>query len=71
MDTRTRRLYEARQAGLLARLADEGIRGEEGAALFDAWEEEANRCGLPRNSPRFWGEAPEWIRAERARRRGG
>jgi hypothetical protein len=71
MEGRQRRLYEARRAGLLARLGDEGIRGPEGIALFDAWEEAAERHGIPRDGPRFWSEAVGWIRDERARRRSG
>jgi hypothetical protein len=71
VDARRRRLYEARRLGLLARLGDEGIRGVEGVALFEAWEEAAERAGVPGDSPRFWDEAAHWIRGERARRRGG
>ena len=69
MDDRTRRLYDARRAGLVARIASEGVGTERVERAFDAWEEEAYSRGLSRLESRFWTDAPAWIREEAENRR--
>jgi hypothetical protein len=69
VDQRTRRIYEARRAGFVARIADSGIPLETVSRLFDAWEDDAYGRGIGLLSPAFWGEAEGWIGDEYERRR--
>jgi hypothetical protein len=58
------RLFVAGRAGLVAGMTDEGIPGERVEQLMDAWDDEADRRGLPPESPGYWDQAPEWIREQ-------
>ncbi len=54
------RIYEARRAGLTARLADTS--GPERAErAVREWEEEAERRGLAGDSDDFWRQAEAWL----------
>ena len=56
------RLYEARRAGLVARLTRGGRMGEERAeALIVAWEAEAAQRGLERLSVAYWRDVETWL----------
>lgn len=57
------RIYEARRAGLLARLADT-LEPERSEVLVRAWEEEAERRGLTRGADGFWQQADAWLRLQ-------
>ena len=58
------RLLAASRAGLVAHMTDEGIPAERVEQLIDAWDDEEDRRGLPRESPGYWDQAPEWIREQ-------
>jgi hypothetical protein len=68
MNLRTRRIYEAQRAGVIARLHDDGIPANRADALFGAWENEAVRRGISRLTPGFWSSGADWIHAEFERR---
>ena len=67
MDLRTRRINNAKRAGLMARLADEGVPADGAEVVLAAWEDEADRRSLARNGPGFWAGAHDWILVERRR----
>jgi hypothetical protein len=64
MDIRTLRIFEARAAGLAARLIDEGFARHRAEQLVDDWDKVAVHRGLARDSPAYWSEAAEWILAQ-------
>ena len=64
MDARTRRLFEARVAGMTARLRDEGLPIDSLERLVNAWDDEAYARGIGRLTPAYWSEAPRWIREQ-------
>jgi hypothetical protein len=72
MDIRTRRLFEARRSGLVARVAAGGVGAERAERLADRWDDVAYSRGIGRLSPGYWSGAAAWIEeelaAERARR---
>lgn len=67
MRDRDERLFEAKRAGMVARIRDSGLRQERAEALFDAFDAEAVARGVPRGSQPYWDEAERWI-ADAARR---
>jgi hypothetical protein len=69
MDLRTRRIFEARLAGLAARLGDEGIGREQAERLLERWDDVAYERGIGRLSPAYWTEAPGWVREQVAAER--
>ncbi len=62
----TQRIYEARRAGLAARLADT-VGPERSEDLVKAWEQEAERRGLARESDGFWQQGEAWLGRRRSR----
>ena len=58
------RLLAASRAALIAHMTDEGIPAERVEQLMDVWDDEAYRRGLPRQSPGYWDQSPEWIREQ-------
>jgi len=59
------RIYEARRAGAVARLASRDRLGDDRAEeLVAAWELEAELRGIPRGDERFWSDGAAWM-AER------
>lgn len=73
MDQRTRRIFEARRAGLVARITDGGLPRTLVERLLDTWDDEAYRRGVGRLSPGYWSGAETWIETQRppARARNG
>ena len=57
------RIYEAHRAGNLNRLIGEGEFPDRAVALIAAWEAEAERLGLSRDT--FWDGAWDWIATQR------
>lgn len=70
MDLRTRRTFEARLAGLTARLGDQGIPREQAERLLERWDQVAYERGIGRLSPAYWTQAPTWVREQLAAERG-
>ncbi len=70
MNLKAQRIYEARRAGLVARIGH-GVGPERAEQLASAWEVEAERIGLARDTTGYWDEAGRWIETEieRTRRR--
>ena len=65
MDTRSRRIYEARSPGLVGRLTSAGgFTIRRAHELSEAWDAEAARRGIARDSPAYWTEGAEWIMAQ-------
>ena len=64
MNERQERIYQARRAGLVARLHDAGFTRARAEQAVAAWEAEGERRGLERLSPEYWREAPQWIDGE-------
>ncbi len=60
------RIYEARRAGLAARLADT-VGPQRSEDLVKAWEEEAERRGLARDGDGFWQQGEAWLRGRGSR----
>ena len=64
MDARRKeRIYQAKRAGLLARIAQAGG-AERAEALWTGWESEAAARGLPPDSQAFWAEVETWMARE-------
>jgi hypothetical protein len=59
------RIYEARRAGLVARLMSSGVAEDRALALVDAWEAQATASGLVRDGEAYWDEAWPWLEPRR------
>jgi hypothetical protein len=59
------RIYEARRAGILARLTSSGLAPDRGEALVAAWEAHATASGLVRDGDAYWDEAWPWLEPRR------
>jgi hypothetical protein len=59
------RIYQARRAGVVARLMSTGIAQEQADALMAAWEVEATANGLVRDREAYWDEAWPWLEPRR------
>lgn len=59
------RIYEARRAGLVARLVSSGVAPERADALVAAWEVEASSNGLVRDGDAYCDEAWPWLEPRR------
>lgn len=61
MDARRQdRIYQAKRAGLVSRVA-RAVGEERAEALMSAWEAEADARGLARDSTPFWSEVEPWM----------
>lgn len=54
------RIYEARRAGAVARLASR-TGSERAEQLVAGWEAEAEARGIPRGDARYWSEGAAWL----------
>ena len=59
------RIYEARRAGLMARLMSTGVVAERAEALVAAWEAQAAADGLVRDGAAYWDLAWPWLEPRR------
>jgi len=59
------RIYQARRAGLVARLASSGVAPDRAEALVTAWEVEASASGFVRDGEAYWDEAWPWLEPRR------
>ncbi len=59
------RIYQARRAGLVARIASSGVAADRADALVAAWEVEASASGLSRDGEAYWDEAWAWLEPRR------
>ena len=64
------RIYQARRAGLVARLLSTGVVMERAEALVAAWEAQAGALGLVRDGAAYWDQAWPWLEPRRWNRRG-
>ena len=60
-----KRIYQARRAGIVARLMSTGVAQERAEALMAAWEVEATADGLVRDGEAYWDEAWPWLEPRR------
>lgn len=58
-------IYQARRAGLVARLASSGVAPERAGDLVAAWEAEATARGLVRDGEAYWDDAWPWLEPRR------
>ena len=58
-------IYQARRAGLVARLASSGVAPERAGDLVAAWEAEATARGLVRDGEAYWDDAWPWLQPRR------
>ena len=61
------RIYIARRAAILSRLAGAGVSPERAEARVVAWEAHASARGLDRLAAAFWDGALEWMAQRRYR----
>jgi hypothetical protein len=59
------RIYQARRAGIVARLMSTGVAQDRAEALLDAWETEATSRGLVRDGEAYWDKAWPWLEPRR------
>jgi hypothetical protein len=59
------RVYQARRAGIVARLMSTGVLPERAEGLMIAWEVEATAAGLPPDSAAYWDGAWPWLEQRR------
>jgi hypothetical protein len=59
------RIYQARRAGLVARVASSGVAPDRADALVAAWEVEASSNGFVRDGDAYWDEAWPWLEPRR------
>jgi hypothetical protein len=59
------RIYQARRAGIVARLVSTGVLAERAEALMAAWESEATASGLAPDSAAYWDRAWPWLEPQR------
>lgn len=59
------RIYQARRAGILARLMSSGVSAERAEGLLSAWEVEATAGGLVRDGEAYWDDAWPWLESRR------
>lgn len=59
------RIYQARRAGIVARLASTGVLEDRAETLMAAWETEATAAGLAPDSAAYWDGAWPWLEPRR------
>jgi hypothetical protein len=59
------RIYQARRAGLVARLTSSGVAADRAEGLVAAWEAHATASGLVRDGETYWDEAWPWLEPRR------
>jgi hypothetical protein len=59
------RIYQARRAGLVARLVSSGVAPDRADALVEAWEANAAASGLMRDGEAYWDQAWPWLEPRR------
>ena len=59
------RIYQARRAGLVARLVSTAVAPDRADALVAAWEAHATAGGLARDGEPYWDEAWPWLESRR------
>ena len=59
------RIYQARRAGLVARLTSSGVAPDRAEGLMAAWEAHATASGLVRDGEAYWDEAWPWLEPRR------
>lgn len=58
-------IYQARRAGLVARLTSCGVATDRAEDLVAAWEAHATASGLARDGEAYWDEAWPWLEPRR------
>ncbi len=59
------RIYQARRAGIVARLMSTGVLAERAQTLMVAWETEATAVGLAPDFAAYWDRAWPWLEPRR------
>ena len=59
------RIYQARRAGIVARLASTGVMADRAEALMTAWEAKATAAGLAPDWSAYWDQAWPWLEPRR------
>jgi hypothetical protein len=67
MDLRAQRIYEAKVAGLVARMRDSGVPADQAEWLVRQFDREATARGIGRDAAAYWAEMESLLAAAVAR----